>query len=319
VVPGAGFWEPEPGLAPTQSRENVAAPGDAPGQKRDRPGLPDPLAQYCKPEATCVRAIMMPPRFRPSFHRRGSDGEAVLGRFPVGGKVGLVVTLEIDDVRARSWTEVARLVQRAQNGDRDALSRLVEQFQPTVTAIALRRLGNASEALELTQEVFLHVLRRIHQLREPERFAGWLRQVAVRMAINRATRRVPPQTVDAGLLEGAYEQADQPVDELIARERAERLWEALGRLKPLDRDTLVAFYIRGLTLVDMAEEVEAPLGTIKRRLHTARKRLRLELESCVADAREWSDGFAVHSTEDEEDEDAVALDYMGAGAPAAQW
>ncbi len=67
-------------------------------------------------------------------------------------------------------------------------------FSPPCTRSALRRLGNPSEAMELTQEVFLHVLRRIHQLREPERFAGWLRQVAVRMAINRATRRLAPST-----------------------------------------------------------------------------------------------------------------------------
>ena len=83
-------------------------------------------------------------------------------------------------------------------GDREAFGELVEQFQPTVYAIALRRLANASDALELTQEVFLHVLRRIGQLREPERFAGWLRQVAVRMAINRATRRVAPPSVEVG-------------------------------------------------------------------------------------------------------------------------
>ena len=113
--------------------------------------------------------------------------------------------LEMEQTRSRSWTEVAELVQRAQEGDRDAFGRLVEQFQPTVYAIALRRLGNVSEAMELTQEVFLHILRRIHQLREPERFAGWLRQVAVRMAINRATRRIAPSTVDTGVLEGAYE------------------------------------------------------------------------------------------------------------------
>ena len=118
-----------------------------------------------------------------------------------------MVILEMEQTRSRSWTEVAELVQRAQEGDREAFGRLVEQFQPTVHAIALRRLGNASEAVELTQEVFLHVLRRIHQLREPERFAGWLRQVAVRMAINRATRRVAPSTVETGVLEGAYERA----------------------------------------------------------------------------------------------------------------
>ncbi len=184
----------------------------------------------------------------------------------------------MEQTRSSSWTEVAELVQQAQEGDREAFGRLVEQFQPTVHAIALRRLRNASEAVELTQDVFLHILRRIHQLREPERFAGWLRQVAVRMAINRATRRVAPATVDTGVLEGAYERAQQPVDELIRRERAEGLWVALRRLKTLDRESLVAFYIRGLSLVQIAEELDVPLGTIKRRLHTARKRLRLELE-----------------------------------------
>jgi RNA polymerase sigma-70 factor, ECF subfamily len=227
-----------------------------------------------------------------------------------------VAILEMEQTRSRSWTEVAELVQRAQEGDRDAFGRLVEQFQPTVQAIALRRLGNASEAMELTQEVFLHILRRIHQLREPERFAGWLRQVAVRMAINRATRRVAPSTVDTGVLEGASERALQPVDELITRERAERLWAALRRLKTLDRESLVAFYIRGLSLVEMAGELDVPLGTIKRRLHTARKRLRLELEASVADAEEWTDGLV---PEDDTNLDEAESGCVGAGLEASPW
>jgi RNA polymerase sigma-70 factor (ECF subfamily) len=66
----------------------------------------------------------------------------------------------------------------------------------------------------------------------------------------------------------------------------------------------------------MAEELETPLGTIKRRLHTARKRLKLELESCVADACEWNDGFVVHSGLDEDQDE---LEYVGAGAVAEQW
>jgi RNA polymerase sigma-70 factor (ECF subfamily) len=232
------------------------------------------------------------------------------------GKVTLVAILEIEQIRTRSWTEVAELVQQAQEGDREAFGRLVEQFQPTVRAIALRRLGNVSEAMELTQEVFLHVLRRIHQLREPERFAGWLRQMAVRMAINRATRRVAPATVEAGVLEGAYERADQPVDELITRERAERLWAAMRRLKTLDRETLVAFYIRGLSLVEMAGELDVPLGTIKRRLHTARNRLRLELQASAADADEWTDGLVPRAETDLDDEESGCV---GAGAAAAGW
>jgi RNA polymerase sigma-70 factor (ECF subfamily) len=223
-----------------------------------------------------------------------------------------VVILEMEEPQAVGWTEVGSLVQRAQDGDRDAFGLLVEQFQPTVQAIAFRRLGNVCEAMELTQDVFLHVLRRIQQLREPERFAGWLRQVAVRMAINRATRRVPPNTVDSAILDAASGQDDEPVDALISRERAERLWKGLARLKPLDRDTLVAFYVRGLSLLQMADELEVPIGTIKRRLHTARKRLRFELEASVADSSEWVDGFECEETIDP-DESESALECVAAG------
>lgn len=210
------------------------------------------------------------------------------------------------ETESRDWAGLAAVVCRAQRGDREAFGELVEQFQPTVYAIALRRLSNASDALELTQEVFLHVLRRINQLREPERFAGWLRQVAVRMAINRATRRVAPPSVEVGVLEGASYESDEPLDELISRERAQRLWEALGRLKSMDREALDAFYIRGHSLLEIAEALGVPLGTVKRRLHTARKRLRIELEGSVADSDEWTDG--------QDDEDANEPELVGAGA-----
>jgi RNA polymerase sigma-70 factor, ECF subfamily len=227
--------------------------------------------------------------------------------------VGPVVILEMDESRTQGWTEVAERVLRAQDGDRGAFGELVEQFQSTVYAIVLRRLGNTSEAAELTQEVFLHVLRRIHQLREPERFAGWLRQVAVRMAINRATRRVAPATVETGVLEGVFEAGDQPVDELITRERAQRLWAAMGRLKALDRESLIAFYIRGLSLVEIADELSVPLGTIKRRLHTARNRLRTELVAASADAEEWVDGPALADKEQEEEDESQYACAAGAG------
>ena len=211
-------------------------------------------------------------------------------------------TMTLGDEERGSWSGVAALVRRAQRGDREAFGRLVEQFERTVHAICLRRLGNSSEALELTQEVFLHVMRRIGQLREPERFAGWLRQVTVRMAINRATRRNAPPSVETVVLEGACETHDDPLDSLIARERAERLWEGLSRLKVLDRETLVAFYIQGQSLIEIAESLDAPIGTIKRRLHTARKRLKLELEAAVTDVEEW--GESPFGDDDDESEEA---------------
>jgi RNA polymerase sigma-70 factor (ECF subfamily) len=226
----------------------------------------------------------------------------------------MLMTSSYLDLETKRWADLAIVVRRAQSGDHEAFGALIEQFQPTVYAIALRRLGNASDALELTQEVFLHILQRMDQLREPERFAGWLRQVAVRMAINRATRRLAPASVETGVLEGAYEAGDEPLDQLISRERAERLWEALGRLKALDREALDAFYIRGHSLIEIAEKLEVPLGTVKRRLHTARKRLKLALEASVADAQEWTESPV--SIGDDDDDELQLVGAAVGGEPA---
>ena len=206
------------------------------------------------------------------------------------GKTLVVATLQNSSASVADWNETAELVLRAQDGDRAAYGQLVEQFERTVYSVCLNRLGNVGDALELTQDVFLHVMNRLDQLREPERFAGWLRQVAARMAINRATRRVAPQSVETDVLEGAGASChDDPLDSMISRERAERLWAGLERLKTLDRETLVAFYIEGDSLIEIADRLNTPIGTIKRRLHTARKRLKAELQGSVHDADEWSD------------------------------
>src|SRR5215472_11190631 len=102
-----------------------------------------------------------------------------------------------------TWNEVSSLVVRAQAGDRVAYGELVERFQPTVYAVALARLRNPAEAQELAQEVFLHGMRKLPQLRDAQCFAGWLRQITVRMAINRLTRRGPLHKVESEALDHA--------------------------------------------------------------------------------------------------------------------
>jgi RNA polymerase sigma-70 factor (ECF subfamily) len=174
--------------------------------------------------------------------------------------------------------EIIELVERARAGDRAAYGELVERFQPTVYAVALARLRNPTEAQELAQEVFLHGMKKLAQLRDAACFAGWLRQITVRMAINRLTRRGPLHKVEAEVLDNAEATGGSPLDDLVRAEQAAELYRGLERLKPVDRATLVAFYIRGRSLKQMAREFETPVGTIKRRLHVARNRLKKELE-----------------------------------------
>ena len=181
-----------------------------------------------------------------------------------------------------TWNEITSLVERARAGDRVAYGELVERFQPTVYAVALARLRNPAEAQELAQEVFLHGMKKLPQLRDSACFAGWLRQITVRMAINRLTRRGPLHKVEGDALEHAEAAGGSPLDALVKAEAAAQLYKGLERLKPVDRATLVAFYIRGRSLKQMSREFETPVGTIKRRLHVARNRLKKALEKVAS-------------------------------------
>ncbi len=177
-----------------------------------------------------------------------------------------------------SWEEITERVERARAGDRIAFGHLVERFQSTVYAIALARLRNPAEAQELTQEVFLHAMRKLDQLRDAACFAGWLRQITVRMALNRLTRRGPVQGVEPEVLEQTEAAGRGPLDELLRAEQRAALHRSMARLKPLDRATLAAFYLRGKSLKQMSRDFETPIGTIKRRLHVARNRLKRQME-----------------------------------------
>src|SRR5262245_3067085 len=117
-------------------------------------------------------------------------------------------------------TEIFELVRLAQAGNRDAFNQLVQRTESMVFAVVLRRLRNRSEALEVTQDVFIQVLRKIHQLREPERFGGWLRRIAVRLAINRAVRRPREVLSESALLGGMRAETANPFERVIASENA---------------------------------------------------------------------------------------------------
>src|SRR5204863_2010662 len=113
-----------------------------------------------------------------------------------------------------SWDEIFELIARAQQGDRIAFGELVERFHPAVYAVALARLRDPNEATELAQEVFIHAMQKIGQLRDAHCFVGWLRQITVRMAINRVTRKAPIRGADPEVLQNAPGVNAGPLDEM---------------------------------------------------------------------------------------------------------
>ena len=179
-------------------------------------------------------------------------------------------------------TSIVDLVSQAQAGDRAEMDQIYCRFQQHVLSIAYKKLGNWDEAQELSQDVFIQAFRRLDQLQAPEAFGGWLRQIVHRMAINRATRRPTPTSVDHEILEATVTCDSDPLEAVLTREQKMQVHQGLNRLGDLDRQTLVAFYLDGQSLNQMSDAFAAPIGTIKRRLHVARKRLAKECEMMQA-------------------------------------
>ncbi len=174
-------------------------------------------------------------------------------------------------------TPLEQLVTAAKQGDRDAFGQLFDRYHRAVYATVYRRLGNDADTQETCQEVFIQAVRKIHQLQNPACFGGWLLAIAGRMSINRAVRSKPLTSIEPGKVEANCVEHETPLSRMLDHERSDQVHLGLDRLTDLDRDTLVAFYFHGHSLIEMSDEFESPVGTIKRRLHVARKRLAKEL------------------------------------------
>lgn len=177
---------------------------------------------------------------------------------------------------------VAQLVERAWEGDRGAFGTLYERYVRYVKTIALRILRSEADADEVCQDVFIQAMEKLQQLKDPACFGGWLGSIAHRKSLNHKARRRCLLAGDSPLLEYGGDDSSLPIEQAITAEQARMVRANVKRLRPLDRNTLVAFYFHGQTLVEMSDEFDAPVGTIKRRLHVARKRLAQQMESGVA-------------------------------------
>lgn len=152
---------------------------------------------------------------------------------------------------------------------REALGRLMKRHRNMVFFWVLQVVHNTAFADDLTQEVLLHMMQKLHTVREPASFPGWLRVVARRMALNALQRdqRRPGLSLERDV-------ADlRSADSSLRHDEREALLAAVDSLRPLDREVLQHYYLNQQSIAAIANELGIPSGTVKRRLHTARKRL----------------------------------------------
>jgi RNA polymerase sigma-70 factor (ECF subfamily) len=173
--------------------------------------------------------------------------------------------------------DATRLVAAARDGDAHAFDELMRRYRPRVHALALQLTGDAQEADDVAQEVFLRAFRGLASFRAAAEFSTWLHRIAVNLGCNarRSMRRRRADSLDDPRVANAVEH-DASGDanrEAELRETSRRLLRAIDSLKPALRETVVLVALEGLTHGQTAELLECPLGTVAWRLHHARGRL----------------------------------------------
>lgn len=173
----------------------------------------------------------------------------------------------------------AQLITRYLNGDKQAFGELVGRYQDFVYNLALRLVGSPSDAEDLVQEIFIHLMRKVGSFRGEAKFSTWLYRLAANQCRDWLRRRRP----DAVSLEDNDPPgAEHPFAEVEALELKDQLARALSLLSIDYRLVVILRDVQGLSYEEVAESLDISLGTVKSRLSRGRallaRRLRPALE-----------------------------------------
>jgi RNA polymerase sigma-70 factor (ECF subfamily) len=165
---------------------------------------------------------------------------------------------------------------RYKRGDAEAMGELVLIWQNPLYYYVRRLVPDEEEALDVVQDVWVLVIRRFRQLRNPAAFPAWLFRIARNVAYGRLRKSQPQEMVTADNV--ASQEEEEEDSDPLAKFTAERVHRALTRLSVAHRDCLTLHFIEGFSLAEVSQIVGVAVGTVKSRLHYAKKALRRVLE-----------------------------------------
>jgi len=152
-----------------------------------------------------------------------------------------------------------------------AIEGLLDDHRALITRTVSRVYRSGTDLPDVVQEAAIAIARSMGRFRGECLPSTWVVAVAARVALKHASRRPPPAA--ASLPDGPGPEAD-PLAATLRREFAGCLERALDALTPDHRATVALFHVEGLSLQETAEALDVPVGTVKSRLHVARRELR---------------------------------------------
>ena len=172
----------------------------------------------------------------------------------------------------RDKDAVARelLALRCRRGDRAALEDLIRTWEPRLLYFLRRLVSNEADAWDVLQETWVRVLNGIGSLSDPKSLTPWLYRVARNTALSHVRSREPPHE---SLRDYPDVCADEPDGGPLELEDAEQVHRGLVSLSLPHREVLTLFFLENLSVEEIAAALEIPPGTVKSRLHYARRSL----------------------------------------------
>jgi RNA polymerase sigma-70 factor, ECF subfamily len=176
----------------------------------------------------------------------------------------------------------AELVEQTRSGDREAYGALITRYQGHVYGLAYSLSGQWEDAQDIAQETFIRAYVNLDQLREPARFAAWLRRVTFGVAVNwlKVYRPGLFEKLDGRVDLDSLEIPDfhpEPAEIVEKQELAQAVQQAIDSLPPKYRVPLTMFHLDGLSYQKVADFLDIPLGTAKSLISRARTKMKAAL------------------------------------------
>lgn len=178
---------------------------------------------------------------------------------------------------------VENLVNSAQAGNREALGVLLFRFERVIRNVWNRHWNgpwNEPEFEDYRQDVFLKVIQKLNQIRDPKAFPGWISKIAKRTILNRFSRR--PSAVVVVRFATDESEEKSALDVILMEEQHDLIMTCLSRISELDRTTLINYYLEQQSVREIANNLKVPKGTVQRRLSTARDRFKAKYLQLMA-------------------------------------
>ena len=174
-------------------------------------------------------------------------------------------------------------VAEARAGKPEAWDRLFQRYQLPLYVYVFELVRHEQESLDIVQETFISAVRHIGGLREDAKFAPWLFGIAHQKCVgiwrkqNRRAAFHEPEPVDPSEADCLSEESD-PSETLIRAEQEQAFLALLEKLEPPHRSVLLLHFIEEFSLEQIADVTGAQLGTVKSRMHYAKRALKKLLE-----------------------------------------